>query len=182
MTTPRRPILKLDDQCEDLQTITFHISQNDILELDLQFIADMLEATLTDQTASSLLGRVEFSLEEDALRLFERGLPTLPLRSYLRIFHYTVPTWPLLVSPENPWGHLMAIANAENVGCCYHSVTRRARYRVHSHSLNQFIESLRQGVETAARSLSIPATEWHPIMQRVTTHLRKLDWPTTPEK
>ena len=181
MKTPRRRHHNFQQHNEDVESITFHISRRDVEQLDLQFVADMISASLNEQTATSFFGRVEFSLEEDALRMFERGLPTLPLRSYLRILHYTVPTWPLLVSPENPWGHLMAIANAENVGCCYHSVTRRARYRVHSHSLNQFIESLRQGVETAARSLSIPANEWHPIMQRVATHLRKLDWPTTPE-
>lgn len=181
MKTPRRRRLNPRRENDDIETITFHISSADIHQLDLQFVADMIAATLSEKTAPSLFGRVEFSLEEDALRLFDRGLPTLPLRSYLRLLHYTVPAWPLLVRPEHPWIHLMALGNAENVGCCYHSVTRRARYRVESRSLGGFIESLRQGLETAAQSLSLPASEWHPIMQRVATHLRQLDWPTTPE-
>lgn len=180
MKIPSRRFLDFQEQDDEPQDITFHISGSDIRELDLQFIADMLSATLSEQTASSLQGRVQFALEEDAQQFFDRGLPTLALRSYLRTFHYTLPAWPLVVSPDHPWIHLLAIGNAEIAGCCYNSVTRRARYRADAQSLEKFIASLRQGMESTARSLSIPEADWHPIADRVAAHVRKLDAPTTP--
>jgi hypothetical protein len=182
MKTPHRRGLNPNHYHDDnFETVTFHISRVDVEQLDLQFIADMLAVTLSERTAISLQGRVRFALEADALRLFERGLPVPCLRTYLRTFHFSIPAWPLLIQPDDPWTHLMAIGNAGTVGCCFNSVTHRARYRVCTESLNQFIASLRYGLETTARSLEIPESEWHSIADRAERHLRKLDVPTTPK-
>ena len=181
MKTPRKRHHDYQQQDEDVQNITFHISRVEIEHLDLKFIADMIGATLSEQTATSLFGRVAFALERDTLQLFERGLPGASIRSYLRAFHYSIPAWPLLVRPDDPWHHMMAIANARSAECCYHSITRRARYRVGSDCLHGFITSMRLGMHSTAQAFSIAEKDWLPIAKQIEKQLNKLATPFFPE-
>lgn len=164
---------------DEPQTIVFHVSRHDVVELDLQFVVAMLHATLqAPGTARSLAGRVRFQYEAEVASLALHGCPGPHLRAHLRLFHLVVPLWPYLCAGDDPWCQWVTLANLRSAGCSLDARTQRLTCWYDPDALEEYLASTHQGMLDAAAEIGLPASAWKPAMNRLAKRLRRLASPS----